>query len=108
MEDLDGRCSDGRHRPDASLDTCSSFCTFVIVMTLHIAICDIVKDIIKGQSTRFPVLIAYAQMPLINTHAVQTSKARGLKLCPYFIHASSECSGESEHMRRLTLAFAAC
>ena len=51
MEDLEGKGSDGRHRPNAPLDTCSSFCTFVIVMTLHIAICDIVKDIIKGQCT---------------------------------------------------------
>ena len=53
------------------------------------------------------VLIAYAQMLLINAHYVVSSNARGLNfgprlhLHPYFVYASSEGSGESAHMHRL-------
>ena len=51
--------------------------------------------------------IAYVQMPLINAHAVVSSKFKSLNsdlsfyLHRFFVHASSECSGESAHMRRL-------
>ena len=53
-------------------------------------------------------LIAYAQMLLINAVAGVSSRARGihidlhLHLHSYFMNASSEKSGESAHMRRLT------
>ena len=56
------------------------------------------------------VLIAYAQMPLINAHAEVSSKARdihfvlSLHLQPYFVYAISEGSGESAHMCRLICA----
>ena len=53
------------------------------------------------------MLIAYAQVPLINAHVDISSKARGLHfglcihLLLYFVYASSEGSGESAHERRL-------
>ena len=53
------------------------------------------------------VLIAYAQMYLINAHSDVSSKVRGLSfvlshhLHRYFVYASSEGSGESVHMHRL-------
>ena len=46
----------------------------------------------------------YAQMPLINAHDDVSSKDSALKLGqsiylqPYFVYASSEGSGESEHL----------
>ena len=59
------------------------------------------------------VLIASAQMPLINSHADISSCDTGLtfgpSLClyPYIVFASKEGSGESAHMRRLARAFVA-
>ena len=59
------------------------------------------------------VIIAYAQMYLINAHSGISIKARGLSfvlshhLHPYFVYASSGGSGESVHMHRLAWAFAA-
>ena len=69
------------------------------------------------------VLIAYAQKPPLNAHADLSSVcvcggggggggARGLKfdqsihLYPYFVHVSSECSGESAHYERASLTCA--
>ena len=51
-------------------------------------------------------LIAYAQMPIMNAHADEYSKVRGLRFGlslhkhPYFVFVSSEGSGQSAHMRR--------
>ena len=52
------------------------------------------------------VLMAYAQMPLINAHTDVSSQTRGLifhlslHICPYFVYASSEGSNVSVHKRR--------
>ena len=49
------------------------------------------------------IIIAYARMPLINAIADVSSKARDLNfslslhLYPYFVHVSSEHSGEPAH-----------
>ena len=54
------------------------------------------------------VLIAYVKTPLITAYAALSSKVRGLNfgLClhlhPYFMCVSSDCSGKSAHMLRLT------
>ena len=55
------------------------------------------------------VYIAYAQMRvIINAHANASSRARGRNFSPslhlqlYFVYASSEGSGESAHMHKLT------
>ena len=59
------------------------------------------------------VLIAGAQMLLINDHADIFSGARGfnispsLHLHPCFVSESNEDPGESLHMRRLARAFTA-
>ena len=51
------------------------------------------------------VLIAYAQMPLINAHTDASSRARGQNFdqsphpYPYFVYAKREGSGESALMR---------
>ena len=58
------------------------------------------------------VLIAYAQMSLINAHTDVSGEARGqkfglsLQLPPCFVYAISEDSRESAHMRRLAIVFA--
>ena len=50
------------------------------------------------------ILIAYAQMLILNVHADVSKEASGLNidviLHPhlYFVYASSECSGESQYM----------
>ena len=50
------------------------------------------------------VLIAYAQMPLLNTYDDVSSEARGLIFCsslhlyPYFVYSSRDGSGVSVHM----------
>ena len=54
------------------------------------------------------MLSAYAQMPQINVNAELSSEVRCLNfglilhLHPYFVYASSDDSGASVHMRRLT------
>ena len=51
----------------------------------------------------WPYVVAYTQMPLINTHADISSNARDqnvglrLHLHPYFVYASGECLGKSAH-----------
>ena len=53
------------------------------------------------------MLIAHAQMSLVNTHADLSSKARGLNfslnlhLHPYFVYVRSIGPGKSVHVRRL-------
>ena len=53
------------------------------------------------------LLIAYAQLPLINSRAEVSSGARGLTfglsfhIHPFVVYASSEGSVESVHLRRL-------
>ena len=53
------------------------------------------------------VLITNVQMPLINGHADVHREATGLNVgliihfSTYFVYASSECSCDSAHMRRL-------
>ena len=57
---------------------------------------------------RVLVLIAYAHKPTITSHSDISSGARSLNfglsldLHPYFVYASSEDSGVSAHVRRLT------
>ena len=58
----------------------------------------------------FLILIAHAQNhQMINAHADVYSDDRSLLFCQilhphsYFLHASNEGSGESEHMRRIAL-----
>ena len=59
------------------------------------------------------VLITHAEMPLNNAHADVSKEARALIFClilhlfPYLMHASSEDSGESAHMRRPACTLAA-
>ena len=59
------------------------------------------------------VLIAYVRESPLNADADKSSRARGLKFClslhlhPYFVYTSSEASGESAQLRRLTRAFVA-
>ena len=66
-----------------------------------------------GPAHKISILITYGHILLINTYVDTSSKARGLAfgmnvhLHPYFVHASSKGSGESEHMPRLAGAFAA-
>ena len=67
-----------------------------------------------GPAHKILVLITYAQMPLINSHADISRRANGrlnfslsLYLHPYFVYESSEGSGESAHLCRLTRAFPA-
>ena len=68
---------------------------------------------IHGQAHKILVRIAYSQKPSLNTHVDVSSLARGLiyllslQLYPYFVYASNGDSGESAHMRRLDLVFAA-
>ena len=60
-----------------------------------------------GPAHEIWVLIAYAQMSLINVRANLSSGAKGpifgmsLHLQPYFAYVSSEGSGESVHVHRL-------
>ena len=59
-------------------------------------------EAIIGLLHEISVLIAYAQMQLINAHAKLEFKTfLRLHLHPYFVLASSEGSGESAQMRRL-------
>ena len=59
------------------------------------------------------VLVAFPQKRLINVLAYVSSGARGLNfglslhLHPYFVCASSKCSGKYVHLRRLAWAFIA-
>ena len=55
-------------------------------------------------SNGLTAVIIYVQMPLIKIHIGVSSGARGiffglsLHLHPYFVYASSKCSGEPVHM----------
>ena len=63
--------------------------------------------------TGFTVLIAYAQIPLINAYTDVPCGNRGLHVGlslhrhPYFVCACSEGESESAHMRTLACAFVA-
>ena len=63
---------------------------------------------ISGPAHKIAVLITYVQMPLMNSHADISSKAKGLNfglslyLHSYFVYWSSKGSSESVHMCRQT------
>ena len=61
-----------------------------------------------GPAHKVLVIIAYAQMPIINAHADVYRGARGLTfglslhLYPYFVYVGSEGSDKSVYVHKLT------